>query len=93
VKWREKNNLEWLPYGFRFYTSKLHMITQCGPRNTLGGASGTPTSLVRTSTSVSTAGKSTKLGRINMAGSSYHVSRNSVYWFKIHYKEGGGQET
>jgi hypothetical protein len=91
---REKKiNVEWLPYEFRFYTRKLHMITHCKPRNALGGASGTPTSLVRTSTSVSTAGKSTKLGRIHVAGSSYHVSRNFVYWFKKHYKEGGRQET
>jgi len=90
---RKKNNFEWLPYGFRFYTRKLHMITHCGPRNASGGASGTPTSLVRTSTSVSTAVKSSKLGRIHVAGSSYRVSRNSVYWYKKHYEEGGTQET
>jgi hypothetical protein len=58
------------------------MITHCEPRNASGGASGNPNAIVRTSTSVSTAGKSSKLRRIHVAGSSYSVSRNSVYWYK-----------
>lgn len=66
---RKKINVEWLPYGFRFYTRKLHMITHCKPRHALVGASDTPTSLVRTSTSVSTAGKST----INWGGYTWQV--------------------